>query len=94
MSIPEDGAINQDRHKAASDKLLNALQEAANEGLISASESGYVASFVCVVETLDSEGNSGMNVLWGDPRLTVLLGLLDYGHMWIGSHANMRGEEP
>ena len=65
----------------ASDKVMNALQEALNEGLIIGG--GRVASFVTIVETFDENGTPRVFPLWSDPRTSVLLGLLAYGNIIV-----------
>lgn len=73
-----------DPHKDASMKVLDALTEGMKEGnLADLSGSGMILSFVCIVEMLDSEGRNRIATLWNDERSTVLLGLLNYGHMQV-----------
>lgn len=78
-------------HKVISDGILNSLQESIAAGHYG--NQGMVAGFITIVEIIDEEGESSMSVLYGDKRLTVLLGLLAYGHLWVGSHNVVRGSD-
>lgn len=68
---------------AASDKILDAVQNALAEKLIPGG--GRVASFVTIVETFDEDGNARVFPFWSDNRTSILLGLLAYGQVIVQS---------
>lgn len=84
--------MTDDQHQAqlqkASSRVLDALQEALGAAEIGdESGQGMVLSFLCIVEVLDSEGQSRVAPLWNDPRTTVLLGLSQTGSLMVQSGA-------
>jgi hypothetical protein len=78
LSAPD----NEETHDKIANRILDALQDAINAGELEGSS--MVTSFVCVVETLRSDGESGLSMVFSDKRQTVLLGLLNWAHMWCG----------
>lgn len=89
--MADDPSENEVAHKAISDGILNSLQESIAAGHYG--NQGMVAGFLTIVEIIGDDGESNMSVLYSDKRLTVLLGLLSYGHLWVGSHNVVRGSD-
>lgn len=82
---------DEERHNKISAKILDALQECVTEGLF-ANPQMLVSSFVTAVEFTTGEGKSQISVLYSDERLTIILGLLNYAHMWCGAMFSPRGD--
>lgn len=78
-----------DAHGEASGRVLSTLQDLLNDEVIP--NGGMVASYITVVETIDSEGESKVQVLWSDNRLTILLGLLQWGQMHVAAGMGSSG---
>lgn len=76
-------SFEHDAHTEASNRVLSTLQETLNDGVIP--NGGMVASYITIVETIDNDGNSKVQVLWSDNRMTILLGLLQWGQMSVSA---------
>lgn len=73
----------QEMNKKLAGKVMDALQDSITAGDFG--EASMVTSMLCVVELLDTEGHSRLNVIISDERLTTNLGLVNYAAIVIGS---------
>lgn len=79
--MPDSEPFPGGAHSVASERILSELQTLFTQGIIPGG--GMVNSFVCVVESFNEDAQSRVQVLWSDNRTTVLLGLLNYGHIMV-----------